>query len=652
MDLTPLVLLTPQFAQTPLQVGWAESAVEAFWGWLVDTLIAVATEASTALTDELIKGMLKVPNPYGSTAADGAWTGIFEISLVLLPIMIALALIAWPFSEDRESGLMELVVRTVMVLLFIGISQPAWGFAIDATNAVTVAILDLDPDPGVANYGYGSGLVGAPTTFSTWVLKFIVSILSAILAVLSLLLVMFFLLVRWFMVWMAYIGTPFFAVTWFVGTGPFKSVGSVGATYLRMGVFALLGGPIVAIIVLAFQVIEHGGILQATGGSGGDAVSIIQNTVGEIGLIFAELALMLLFPVVLTVAIWKLTMWAGKPIGVGEAATAATMAVTAAVTAGVGSAVAGAGTAGTAAAGGSGSAAGGSGGAAAGGASGGGASAAGAGATAGSAKVGSGGSGLASRLTSRAKGAVSKVPENRWTSPAKTAAGNVSEKTSTHLKQINHVGTSEKLDAAKSSLSEAQADHNTASSQAKFIQNSMANGEMDMAEAKKQGFLDAEPIESQQPKFKTDPDTLDRKMSYVGTDGVPRAVNLSRKFKEAKADQQEASERIETAENDIKKNTARNRRVERGKKGARAGKNAGTFTARTGAAAIVGGVGGNSYLAYSMGRRAGSPMIGPQENPNPNPNHQLSDYGKARAGQASGGKSGDIGIEGSNGGGL
>ena len=619
MDLTPLVLLTPQFAQTPLQVGLAESAVEAFWGWLVDTLIAVATEASTALTDELIKGMLKVPNPYGSTAADGAWTGIFEISLVLLPIMIALALIAWPFSEDRESGLMELVVRTVMVLLFIGISQPAWGFAIDATNAVTVAILDLDPDPGVANYGYGSGLVGAPATFSTWVLKFIVSILSAILAVLALLLVMFFLLVRWFMVWMAYIGTPFFAVTWFVGTGPFKSVGSVGATYLRMGVFALLGGPIVAIIVLAFQVIEHGGILQGTGGAG----NIIQSTVGEIGLIFAELALMLLFPVVLTVAIWKLTMWAGKPIGVGEAATAATMAVTAAVTAGVGSTVAGAGTAGTAAAGGSGSAAGGSGGAAAGGASGGGASAAGASATAGSAKVGSGGSGLASRLTSRAKDAVSKVPENRWTSPAKTAAGNVSEKTSTHLKQINHVGTSEKLDAAKSSLSEAQADHNTASSQAKFIQNSMANGEMDMAEAKKQGFLDAEPLESQQPKFKTDPDTLDRKMSYVGTDGVPRAVNLSRKFKEAKADQQEASERIETAQNDIKKNSARKQRVETGKRGARAGKNAGTFTAKTGAAAVVGGIGGNSYLAYSMGRRAGGPMIGTSG----------SEFGKASGGR-------------------
>jgi hypothetical protein len=255
-------------------------------------------------------------------------------------------------------------------------------------------------------------------------------------------------------------------------------------------------------------------------------------------------------------------------------------------------------------------------------------------------------------LTSRAKGAVSKVPENRITAPAKGAVSKVSEQTSTHIKELNHVGTSEKLDAAKSSLSEAQVDHETASSQAKFIQNSMANGEMDMVEAKKQGFLDAEPLESQQPKFKTDPDTLDRKMSYVGTDGVPRAVNLTRKFKEAKADQQEASERIETAQNDIQKNSARKQRVETGKRGARAGKNAGTFTAKTGAAAVVGGIGGNSYLAYSMGRRAGKPMIGPQEKPDSDPNHRLSDYGKARAGQASGGKSGDIGLEGSNGGTL
>ena len=608
MDPTLLVLMVPQLAVgsvVPLQILGPDSVAEAIWGWLIDTLNAAASEMSSALTDELLKGLLKVPNPHGSTAANGAWTGIFEISLVLLPIMIALALIAWPFSEDRESGLMDLVVRTVMVLLFIGVSQPAWGFAIDATNAVTMAILNLDPDPGVANYGYGNGLVGAPTTFATWTLKFIVSIVAAILAVLSLLLALFFLLLRWFMIWMAYIGTPFFAVVWFVGRGPFKSVGSVGATFMRMGVFALLAGPIIAIIVLAFQVIEHGGILQATGGSSDSAGAMIQNVAGETGLIFAELALMLLFPVVLIVAIWKLISWAGQPIGVGEAAAVATMAVTAAV----GGAVAGA--AGGAAAGGSGGAASGgaSGGSAAGGSS---AAAAGSGASAGSAgsaNVGAGGSGLSSRMTARAKGAVSSVKQSAHQQATK---------------RIGHYGTSGKLDSAQASLSEAQTDHKTPSSQAKFIQNAMANEEIDMAEAKKQGFLDAEPMENQKPEFKTDPDTLDRKMSYMGTDGASRSVNLSRKFRAAKADQQDASERITTAESDIATNAVRNRRVETGKKGVRTGKKAGTFTAKTGAAAMIGGVGGNSYLAYSAGRRAGGPMIGSNG----------SEFGKAAGGQS------------------
>ncbi|WP_251344536.1 hypothetical protein [Haloplanus halophilus] len=623
-----LLAVVPQVALLPLQLGsdLPDSIAEAFWGWLVDTLISVATELSTALTDELLKGLLKVPNPYDSTAADGAWTGMFEISLVLLPIMIALALIAWPFSEDRESGLMDLVVRTVMVLLFIGISQPAWGFGIDATNAVTMAILDLDPDPGMANYGYGSGLVGAPTTFSVWALKFIVSVIAAILSVLALLLAMFFLLLRWFMIWMAYIGTPFFAVVWFVGRGPFKSVGSVGATFMRMGVFALLGGPIIAIIVLAFQVIEHGGILQATGGSSNSAGGIVQNVAGETGLIFAELALMLLFPVVLIVAVWKLISWAGQPIGVGEAAAVATMAVTAAV----GGAVAGA--AGGAAAGGSGSAAGGSGGAAAGGASGGSsASASGAGASAGSAgsaNVGAGGSGLSSRMTARAKGAVNTVKQGAH------------KKAAAHL---DHVGTSEKLDSAQSALSGFQTDHEAASSRAKFIQNAMANDEMDMAEAKEHGFLKSEPYENQTPIFKTDPDTLDRNMEYMGRDGTARRVNLTQEYRQAKADKRNASERIATAEADVAKNSTLKRRVDIGKKGtnvgkkgvnagARVGKNASVFTARAGAAAMVGGVGGNSYLAYSMGRRAGQPMIG-SNGSKENLNHRVSDFGKASGGQ-------------------
>ncbi|MFT4922293.1 MAG: type IV secretion system protein TrbL [Haloarculaceae archaeon] len=642
MALSLAVLL----AVTPLQLagGWPDSVAEAIWGWFTETLGGAADGLSTSLTDKLIEGLLKVPNPYESASAGEAWTGMFEISLVLLPIMIALALIAWPFSEDRESGLMDLVVRTVMVLLLIGVSQPAWSFAIDATNAVTVAILNLDPSAGEVNYGYGNGLLGAAKEAPTFALKFIVSIIAAILSVLALLLALFFLLLRWFMIWMAYIGTPFFAVVWFVGRGPFKSVGSVGATFMRMGVFSLLAGPIIAILVLTFQVIEHGAILQATGGSSDGAAGQIQNAAGEVGLIFAELALMLIFPVLLIVTIWKLISWAGKPIGAGEAAAVATMAVTAAV----GGAVAGAGGSGAAASGGAASGSGG--GAAAGGSSGsaagsaaasGSGSSAGAGASvgsAGSANVGAGGSGLSNRLTARAKGTADRVKRGVH----RTAAN-----------RIDHVGSSQKLDEAQSNLAAAQTDEQAARSQAKFIQNAMGSDQMEMAEAKMQGFLDAEPMENQTPKFKTDPNTLDKEMSYVGTDGVPRTVNLSQKYKQAKAQQQDADQRVEESKAAVSKITSQKHRADVGKAVSRKGvggtARAGKFATKTGAAAMIGGVGGNSYLAYSMGRRAGQPMIG-SNRAKENPNRQLPEFGMATAGQA--GKSNNLGTENSEGGNL
>jgi len=588
-------------------IGAAGSIAEAIWGWIADTAMDAATELSSALTDELIKGLLIVPNPSASSAAAGAWNGVFEISLVLLPIMIALALIAWPFSEKRESGLMELIVRTVMVLFFIGVSQPAWGFAIDATNAVTVAILDLNPSSGGVNYGFGNGLLGSSATYGSWAVKFVVSIVAAILAILALLLSTFFLLLRWFMVWMAYIGAPFFAVVWFVGRGPFQSVGSVGGTFLRMGVFSLLAGPVIAILVLTFQVIEHGGILQTAGSGIG----------GNVGLLFAELGLMLLFPILLIVTIWKLISWAGQPIGAGEAAGVATMAVTAAV----GGAVAG--VAGGSA-GGVGSAAGGSSGGGAAGSSGGAASAGSSGvggsasAASGSGNVGAGGSGLASRLTSRAKGGATRVKQGAHQMAMDT---------------VDHYGTSQKLSEAQSGLSTAQADEQSAGAQAKFIQNAMASEEMDMAEANEQGFLNAEPIENQTPAFKTDPDTLDKKMSYVGTDGAARTVNLSQKYKRAKARQRGAGQHVGQSRAEVSKLASQQRRVNAGKKGVKRTARVGAVTTKTGAAAMIGGVGGNSYLAHSMGRRATQPMIGSNtSSASQHPNHRLSEYGKATAG--------------------
>jgi len=51
-------------------------------------------------------------------------------------------------GENREFSLVEMIIRLVMAIFFIGISQPAWGFAIDVTNAVTIGMLDYDPTVG------------------------------------------------------------------------------------------------------------------------------------------------------------------------------------------------------------------------------------------------------------------------------------------------------------------------------------------------------------------------------------------------------------------------------------------------------------------------------------------------------------------------
>jgi type IV secretion system protein TrbL len=590
-----------------------DSIAEAFFGFLADFAEAAAVTISGILTSELMTGLLVVPNPYASASAGNAWTGIFKIAIVMLPIMIALALIVWPFSEDRESGLMNMIVRMVMVLLFIGISQPAWGFAIDATNAVSVAILDLNPSAGSSSFGYGSGSLGASLTFGVWAVKLVVACFAAILALVAVALSIFFLLLRWFLVWMAYVGTPLFAVIWFVGGGPLKSVGDVGATFMRMGAYALLAGPIIAVIILVFEVFITGGILQTATGF-----------MGNTGLLFAELALMMIFPVMLIVSIWKLISWAGQPIGAGEAATVATIAATAvagglaAGALGSGAAASGGAAAGSAGGGAAGGSAGGA--AGAGGASASGASAGGAG-TAGSANVGAGGSGLSSRITSRAKGVSSGLKQRGYSAM------------SSHS---DHIGSGQKLSDAKSGLNEAQEQHQAASEEADFLQKSIASGEMDIAEANKYDFLPEEGIGEQEPKFSTDPETGNQKMSYATGDGNSATVNLTQAHSEAAERRYVAGQQVDEAKAEVEKlenakgNADTVKKVTKpvgqaGKVAGRAGKaggrgiyKAGEFTTRTGTSAMIGGVTGNPYLAYSSGRQAAEKMIGsngPQQSP-------------------------------------
>jgi type IV secretion system protein TrbL len=433
--------------------------------------------------------------------------------MVLLPIAIALSLIAWPFSEDREGGLMEIAVRAVMVIFFVGISQPTWGFAVDATNAVTLAILDLDPGAGGVNYGFGSDPLGTSATISVWPMKFAVSVIAAILSAISIFLSIFFLLLRWFMVWMTYIGTPLYAVIWFIGgRGPLKTVGDVGATYMRMGVFALLGGPIIAILVLTFQVFEHGGILQTMG----------NRVFGNIGLLFAELALMILFPVVLIFAVWKLTSWAGRPLGVGDAASAAALTVTAlAGGAVVGAVGTGSSVAGSAAGGTGGGAAGGSATRAAGSAS---KRATSGGASASSVSSGAGGSGLAARVGPRAK---------NWTQRQTQRVGDAVG------------GFDQRISAASEDLSAANADATQATAKNNFINKSVNSQTLDLDEANEFQVIPETPAEGTEATIYTDEKTGATMASYQGDSGQDHTVNLSEQARVTGDEKQRADERAQ-----------------------------------------------------------------------------------------------------------
>ncbi|WP_049931212.1 hypothetical protein [Halosimplex carlsbadense] len=614
-------------------MGLADAIAEAFWGFFQHLTEDIANELSTALTDELIKGLLRIPNPYDSANAGAAWDGVFEISMVLLPIAIAVSLIAWPFSEDREGGLMEMAVRVVMVIFFVGISQPAWGFAIDATNAVTVAILDLDPDPGSLNYGYGNDLTGASLTTTSFALEFIVSVVSAILALLALLLSIFFLLLRWFMVWMAFIGTPFFAVIWFLGRGPLKAAGDVGATFLRMGLFSLLGGPIIAIVVLTFQVLEQGGILQTIG----------NGAIGNVGLQFAELVLILMFPIVLIITVWKMVSWAGQPLGVGEAASKATIAVAAlagaAVTGGVGgAAIAGGGGSGGGAAAGSGSAAasGGAGGAsgAAGASSGAGASgAAGAsGSGAASATPGAGGSGLANRLASPMKGAASKAM-NRGAQKM-PGSGTVKKTVENARKRLDTGTARSNLDGAREVASQVQA-------KSEFVTKAVNEQTLDLDQANDYEILPESPAESSEADVYTDRETGATMASYQGESGQEHQVNLSEAVQRAGSEKQEADADVAAKESTLDRLEKAHTAAHYGKEGVKTsttvGARAGSTAVRTGTGALVGGASGNSYLAYSIGQNAAKPLIGPSGGStgrSRSPNHTLDEFGMVASGQA------------------
>jgi len=258
----------------------------------------VAERSLQRLVDYGFNPLLTIVNPLDSPEAMTAYTDIRNVAIAMLPLLLAGSFIVWPFTqEERDVSLWQLVLRLVGILVFIGLSKPLWGFAVDATNALTVA---LAPDSFQMTFNEDAlGIGGALADLLFYPI-------AAFMLFFSLLASVGMLVLRWFVVWFAFLGTPLFAVLLYPKWGPLSSIAKYGGTLLRMGVYALLAGPVVALVLRVFSVIMGGGLINSNTDIGG--------TILHLGV---TLAFFIILPFLLWIVIYKVISWAGQPLGIG-----------------------------------------------------------------------------------------------------------------------------------------------------------------------------------------------------------------------------------------------------------------------------------------------------------------------------------------------
>src|SRR6056297_1198046 len=218
-----------------LDLGWIPDAIARA---LFEFIRSMLVSAINFMFNFGLKPLLNIdPAIMSSAQVTTAWDDVFRLSIALLPILIAAGLIAMPFSQDREASLWNMVARVVAVIFFIAISQPLFGFLIEASNAVTNAlapatfVLTFNADLG-GSWGSTLGLgVEVVALLVAVPLMLIATILASVLLVL-----------RQFIVVTVAVGAPFFAVLWYANWGPLQAISNFAATWLRMGVYALLVG--------------------------------------------------------------------------------------------------------------------------------------------------------------------------------------------------------------------------------------------------------------------------------------------------------------------------------------------------------------------------------------------------------------------------
>jgi type IV secretion system protein TrbL len=605
-------------------------------GWLPDAIVrAIVVFIRSVLVTVInfmfnfgLKPLLTIePSIMTSGPVITAWDDVFRLSIALLPILIAAGLIAMPFSQDQEASLWNMVARLVAVIFFIAISQPLFGFLVEASNAVTSAlapptfVLTFEADLGG---GWGSTLgvgVEVVALLVAVILMFIATILSTVLLVL-----------RQFIVVTVAVGAPFFAVLWFANWGPMKSISNFASTWLRMGVYALLVGPIIALVMRVFNVIGAGGISSS----------------GDVAQFYASAALALIFPIVLFVVVWKTVGWAGQPLGVDAAFT---MTVAAAIAAtGVGAVAVGAGAGSAAVSGASKSSTGGASESESGGSSGGSGGGTSGGGTAADPSVGTGNSTVGGTMRSSVSDALgtreSAVEDGIDTAPsifskdldytrnkvasapgvgtalshaerANSVAKRLGSKTKTgSVAGVRRAIGTEGVDSHRRAISQNLDAADEADANRDFLTEAYQNGELDVPEAVNREILTSaeEPAEG----ISTLSPDAEGKVTYDTVGGEEMTIDLNDRAQglgqKAVALREDASRSARSIKRIRSAQTATKApgwaAISTGRVGKQVGKT-GIQAGKAGGIVFAGAMTQSPYAAYNMGKRGGTHLIGP-----------------------------------------
>ncbi|AXG08219.1 hypothetical protein DU500_17150 (plasmid) [Haloplanus rubicundus] len=605
-------------------------------GWLPDAIVraifeflrSILVSAINFMFNFGLKPLLTIePSIMTSAQVTGAWDDVFRLSIALLPILIAGGLIAMPFSQDRETSLWNMVARVVAVIFFIAISQPLFGFLIEASNAVTNAlapptfVLTFNADLG-GSWGSTLGLgVEVIALLVAVPLMFIATIIASVLLVL-----------RQFIVVTVAVGAPFFAVLWYANWGPMKSISNFAATWLRMGVYALLVGPIIALVMRVFNVIATGGISAS----------------GDVASFYVSAALALIFPIILFVVIWKTIGWAGQPLGVDAAFT---MTVAAAIAAtGVGAVAVGAGAGSGAVSSASKSSSGGTSGGGSGGTSGGSSGGTSGGGTAADPSAATGNStvggtmrssvsealgtresavensvdsapGLFTRGKDSAGGLVAGSPVVSTARTHASRAGSAARKFGSKAKNRGVAGArkavgTESIDSHRKAISQNLDAADEAEANRDFLTDAYQDGEFNVAEAADRGILTGD--EAPANEVSTVIPDAEGKVAYETATGEEITIDLNDRA-------QTFGQRAVSLRDDASKSVRSVKRIKAAQAAAktpgraaistgRAGKQMGKTGVQAGKASgivFAGAMTRSPYAAYNMGKRGGKHLIGP-----------------------------------------